>query len=160
AAESRAGRRSTPPNRTAAGTTSRSIRRARPRRPNDNRRSAHSLRSWKPSPRLKDSTVRGRRGRDRLRRRLFSGEPHSAASVMVPDPAASEQPSVTSAVERVLSAGQQLLVDRLDLLLLEAKEGMSRGIEAAAVAGLAVGVFFCGWLCINASLAVFFQATA
>jgi uncharacterized membrane protein YqjE len=79
---------------------------------------------------------------------------------MVPDPVISEQPSVTSALERVLSAGQQLVVDRLDLLLLEAKEGMSRGIEAAAVAGLAVGVFFCGWLCLNASLAVFFQTTA
>jgi hypothetical protein len=79
---------------------------------------------------------------------------------MVPDPVISEQPSVTSALERVLSASQQLVVDRLDLLLLEAREGMSRGIEAAAVAGLAVGVFFCGWLCINASLAVLFQKNA
>jgi uncharacterized membrane protein YqjE len=79
---------------------------------------------------------------------------------MAPDPVISEQPSVTSALERVLSASQQLVVDRLDLLLLEAKEGMRRGIEAAAVAGLAVGVLFCGWLCINASLAAFFQTTA
>jgi hypothetical protein len=79
---------------------------------------------------------------------------------MVPDPDISEQPSVTSALERVLSASQQLVVDRLDLLLLEAKEGMSRGIEAAAVALLAAGVLFCGWLCINASLAVFFRTTA
>ena len=66
---------------------------------------------------------------------------------------------MTSALERVLSAGQQLTLDRLDLLLLEAKEGMSRGIEASAVAGLAVGVFFCGWLCINAALAAFFHQT-
>jgi len=73
---------------------------------------------------------------------------------MTPDPVVSEQPSMTSAVERVLSASQQLVVDRIDLLFLEAKEGMSRGIEAAVVAGVAVGVFFCGWLCINASLAV------
>ncbi len=80
-------------------------------------------------------------------------------AVMVPDPVASEQPSMTSAVERVLSASQQLVVDRIDLLFLEAKEGMSRGIEAAVVAGVAVGVFFCGWLCINASLAAYFQTT-
>ncbi len=66
---------------------------------------------------------------------------------------------MTTAVERVLSASQQLVVDRLDLLLLEAKEGVSRGIEAAVVAVIAAGVFFCGWLCINASLAVFLQAT-
>jgi hypothetical protein len=80
-------------------------------------------------------------------------------AVMVPEPVVSEQPSMTSAVERVLSASQQLVVDRIDLLFLEAKEGMSRGIEAAVVAGVAVGVFFCGWLCINASLAAYFQTT-
>jgi uncharacterized membrane protein YqjE len=79
---------------------------------------------------------------------------------MVPDPLASEQPSMTSAVERVLSASQQLVVDRLDLLLLEAKQGMNRGIEAAVVAGFAVGVIFFGWLCINAALAVWFRETA
>jgi hypothetical protein len=79
---------------------------------------------------------------------------------MVPDPVISEHPSMTSAFERVLSASQQLVVDRLDLLLLEAKQGMSRGIAAAVVAGVAIGVFFCGWLCINAALAVFFRATA
>ena len=67
---------------------------------------------------------------------------------------------MTSAVERVLSASQQLVVDRLDLLLLEAKQGMSRGIEAAVVASVAVGVLLCGWVCINAALALFFRATA
>jgi len=66
---------------------------------------------------------------------------------------------MTSAVERVLSASQQLVVDRLDLLFLEAKEGMHRGIEAAVVGGVAVGIVFCGWLCINASIAAYFQTT-
>jgi uncharacterized membrane protein YqjE len=79
---------------------------------------------------------------------------------MVPEPVIPEQPSMTNALERVLSASQELVVNRLDLLPLEAKEGMSRGIEAAVVAGVAAGVFFSGWLCINALLAVFFQATA
>jgi hypothetical protein len=65
-----------------------------------------------------------------------------------------------SAAERVLSASQQLVVDRIDLLILEAKAAMIRGLEAAVIAGIAVGVFFCGWLCINASLAFFFKATA
>jgi hypothetical protein len=79
---------------------------------------------------------------------------------MVSDAATPEQPSMTSAVERVLSASQQLLVDRFDLLILEAKEGLTRGLQAAMLAGVAVGVLFCAWLCINASLAVFFKATA
>jgi hypothetical protein len=65
-----------------------------------------------------------------------------------------------NAAERVLTASQQLIVDRLDLLILEAKEGITRGLEAAVIAGAAVGVLFCAWLCINAALAVFFRPTA
>jgi uncharacterized membrane protein YqjE len=65
-----------------------------------------------------------------------------------------------SAAERVLTASQQLVVDRLDLLILEAKDGVTRALEAAVIAGVAVGVFFCAWLCINAALAVFFRPTA
>jgi hypothetical protein len=79
---------------------------------------------------------------------------------MVSNAGVPEQPSMMSAAERVLTASQQLVVDRLDLLILEAKDGVLRGLEAAVVAGVAVGVFFCAWLCINASLAVFFRATA
>jgi hypothetical protein len=65
-----------------------------------------------------------------------------------------------SAAERVLTASQQLIVDRLDLLILEAKESFTRGLVASVIAGAAVGVFFCAWLCINAALAVFFRPTA
>lgn len=80
--------------------------------------------------------------------------------VMAPNPAISEQqPSVTSAVERMLSASQQLVVDRMELVILEAKEVLTRGLLAAVVAGIALGAFFCGWLFINASLAIFFQET-
>jgi hypothetical protein len=67
---------------------------------------------------------------------------------------------MVSAAERVLAASQQLVVDRIELLTLEAKDAMIRGLEAAVIAGAAVGVFFCGWLCINASLAFFFRTTA
>jgi uncharacterized membrane protein YqjE len=78
---------------------------------------------------------------------------------MRPDPVVSEQPSMTSAVERMLSASQQLVVDRLELLLLEAKEALLRAVQAGIAAGVAVAAFFCGWLCINASVAASFRET-
>jgi hypothetical protein len=64
-----------------------------------------------------------------------------------------------TAVERMLSASQQLVADRIDLLLLDAKDGLARGLEAGAAAGIAVAAFFCGWLCINAAAAAFFRET-
>jgi hypothetical protein len=68
-------------------------------------------------------------------------------------------PSMGTAVERMLSASQQLVADRIDLLLLDAKDGLARALEAGAAAGIAAGAFFCGWLCINAAAAAFFRET-
>jgi hypothetical protein len=59
----------------------------------------------------------------------------------------------------MFSASQQLVADRIDLLLLDAKDGLARGLEAGAAAGIAVAAFFCGWLCINAAAAAFYFET-
>jgi hypothetical protein len=79
---------------------------------------------------------------------------------MVPDSLIPDEPSMANAVERMLLAGQQLVVDRLDLMLLEGREGLIRVLPAGVAAGFAMAAFFCGWLCVNASLAVFFEGTA
>jgi hypothetical protein len=42
---------------------------------------------------------------------------------------------------------------------LKGREGLIRVAQAGVAAGFAMAVFFCGWLCVNASLAVFFQDT-
>ena len=78
---------------------------------------------------------------------------------MRPDPVVSDQPSMVNAVERMLSASQQLVVDRLELLLLDAKEALRRAVQAGIAGGVAVAAFFCGWLCINASMAASFRET-
>jgi uncharacterized membrane protein YqjE len=75
------------------------------------------------------------------------------------DPVVTEQPSMTNAVERMLSASQQLVVDRLELLLLDGKEALLRALQAGIAAGVAVAAFFCGWLCINAAVAAWFRET-
>jgi hypothetical protein len=71
----------------------------------------------------------------------------------------STEPSITVAVERMLSAGQQLVVDRLELLLLDGKEALSRGLQAAIAGAFAVAALFCGWLCVNAAIAASLRQT-
>jgi uncharacterized membrane protein YqjE len=79
---------------------------------------------------------------------------------MVSGPAVEEpQPSITNAVERVVTSSQQLVVDRIDLVILEAKDVLTRALQAGVAGGVAVAVFFCGWLCINATLAALFWET-
>jgi hypothetical protein len=75
------------------------------------------------------------------------------------DPVVSEQPSMTGAVERMLEASQQLVVDRLELLLLDGKAALLRALQAGIAAGVAVATFFCGWLCVNAAVAASFRET-
>jgi hypothetical protein len=71
----------------------------------------------------------------------------------------STEPSITAAVERMLAAGQQLVVDRLELLLLDGKQAFTSGLQAAIVAAFAVGALFCGWLCVNAAIAALLRET-
>ena len=45
------------------------------------------------------------------------------------------------------------MVDRLELALLDAKQALIRGLRAAIAAAFAVAALFCGWLCVNATVA-------
>jgi uncharacterized membrane protein YqjE len=68
-------------------------------------------------------------------------------------------PSLTRAVERVVTSSQQLVVDRIDLVILEAKDALIRALQAGVAAGVAVALVFCGWLCVNATVAALFRET-
>jgi uncharacterized membrane protein YqjE len=53
--------------------------------------------------------------------------------------------SVTSAIEHVLTSSQRVLVDRIDLLLLEAREDASTAVRGAALmVGAAILLFYGG----------------
>jgi len=62
-------------------------------------------------------------------------------------------PSIGTAVERMVSASQQLVADRLELLLLDGKQALIGGLQAAVAAAIAIAALSCGWLCVNAALA-------
>lgn len=54
--------------------------------------------------------------------------------------------SLTSAIEHVFTSSQRLLVDRIDLLLLEAREDTSTAVRGAAlIVGGAILLFY-GWI--------------
>jgi hypothetical protein len=55
-------------------------------------------------------------------------------------------PSVGQAIERVLASGQRVLVDRIDLLRIEAKEDVSTAIRGAAFSLGGAVLLFYGWL--------------
>ena len=71
----------------------------------------------------------------------------------------STEPSVTGAVERMVSASEQLVVNRLELLLLDGKAALSSGLQAAVAAAFAVAALFCGWLCVNGAIAASLRQT-
>jgi hypothetical protein len=55
---------------------------------------------------------------------------------MVSGPPVEEpQPSITNAVERVVTSSQQLVVDRIDLVILEAKDVLTRALQAGVAGG-------------------------
>jgi len=55
------------------------------------------------------------------------------------------EPSVSSALERLLAASQGVVTKRVDLALLEVQEIMSRGVADAVLAGLGVLCVAAGW---------------
>ena len=71
----------------------------------------------------------------------------------------STEPSITVAVERMVSASEQLVVNRLELLLLDGKAALSSGLQAAVAAAFAVAALFCGWLCVNGAIAASLRQT-
>jgi Putative Actinobacterial Holin-X, holin superfamily III len=71
----------------------------------------------------------------------------------------STEPSITDAVERMLSASQQFVINRLELLLLDGKQAISNALQAAIAGACAVAALFCGWLCVNAAIAASLRET-
>ena len=65
--------------------------------------------------------------------------------------ASREKPTVHTAVEDVIASGQQLLVDRLDLLRLEVREGVESTLKDIAMVILATIVGFTGWAALTAA---------
>lgn len=61
-------------------------------------------------------------------------------------------PSITAAVERVLSSGQRVLVDRIELLRIEAKEDIETAMRGAALSIGGAVLLFYGWIVIVAGL--------
>jgi uncharacterized membrane protein YqjE len=54
--------------------------------------------------------------------------------------------SLTSAIEHVVTSSQRLLVDRIDLLLLEAREDTSTAVRGAALTLGGAILLFYGWI--------------
>src|SRR6476659_1039593 len=71
----------------------------------------------------------------------------------------STEPSVTVAVERMVAASEQLVVNRLELLLLDGKAALSSGLQAAVAAAFAVAALLCGYLCVNGAIAASLRQT-
>lgn len=78
---------------------------------------------------------------------------------MDPGSYVSTEPSIIGAVERMLSASEQLVGNRLELLVLDGKEALSSGLQAAIPAAFAVAALFCGWLCVNGAIAASLRPT-
>jgi uncharacterized membrane protein YqjE len=60
-----------------------------------------------------------------------------------PDP---QPPSITSAIERVFTTSQRVLVDRIDLLRLEAREDLFTAARGTVLTAGAALLFFYGWI--------------
>ena len=60
--------------------------------------------------------------------------------------------SVAGAIERLFLASQRVLFARLDLLLLEIHDAMTRTLRALLLGGLAIGIALSGWFAIIAGV--------
>jgi uncharacterized membrane protein YqjE len=56
-----------------------------------------------------------------------------------------DEPSLATAIERLMLASQRVLFARLDLLLLEMHDALTRGLRALLLGGIAIGVALGGW---------------
>lgn len=65
---------------------------------------------------------------------------------------AAAEPSLGTGLERVLLASQRVLFARLDLLLLEMHDAMTRTLRAVLLGGLAVGIGLGGWFALLAGI--------
>ena len=70
-------------------------------------------------------------------------------------PAVENEPSVTSALERVLSASQKVVQERTELVFIEVRALLASTFEGLLALGLAVGLFLIAWTAAVAALILF-----
>ena len=63
--------------------------------------------------------------------------------------------SVTSAVERVISASQKVVTERTELVFIEVRELFRATFEGLLALGLAIGLFLMAWTAAVAALIIF-----
>lgn len=80
---------------------------------------------------------------------------HSTAGEVGPP-----EPSVSSALERLLAASQGVVTKRIDLALLEVQEIMSRGVADAVLAGLSVLCVTAAWFALAVCIVLVVAANA
>ena len=90
---------------------------------------------------------------------MAAGEAQASEPRTVGDASAPE-PSVTSALERLLAASQGVVTKRIDLALLEAQEIVSRGVLGAALVGLSVLWVAAAWFALAACVVLLVTADA
>jgi len=66
----------------------------------------------------------------------------------------SAEPSLASAMEKLLLASQRLLSDRIDLALLDLRELASRSVRALSFAVAGAGLLLGGWFSLVAALVI------
>jgi uncharacterized membrane protein YqjE len=64
-------------------------------------------------------------------------------------------PSVTSAVERVISASQKVVTERIELVFIEVREMLRATFEGLLALGLSIGLFLMAWTTAVAALIIF-----
>lgn len=71
----------------------------------------------------------------------------------------SEEPSVAAAIVEVLDAGQRVLLDRMELLSLEARAAGAGALTSFALLMCGLGLLLVGWLAANALVIVLIART-
>src|SRR3954453_9524623 len=61
-----------------------------------------------------------------------------------------DQPSVVGSVERMIDAGQRLVIERIDLMRLEVQDAVGRAMGAALLRRVGATLAFTGWLALMA----------
>jgi uncharacterized membrane protein YqjE len=65
------------------------------------------------------------------------------------------EPSVTSAVERVISASQKVVTERTELVFIAVRELLGATFEGLLALGLSIGLFVMAWTAAMAALIIF-----
>lgn len=67
-------------------------------------------------------------------------------------PTAENEPSLTSALERIVQASQRVIGDRVDLVVLETRELLALTFRGLLALGLAIGLLLLAWLATSSML--------